>query len=277
MKKPLISIIVPIYNTEKYLYKCLDSIVGQTYKNIEIILIDDGSTDNSGKICDEYAKKDSRIVVIHQKNGGQSAARNAGLKIARGEYINLIDGDDEVLPNFIETLFNLYDKDCSLSLCGKLRRQLCDGTEEIIYGRKYHARKKNESMAEYIFHSMVLDGRMYSVINKLFITDIIRKNNLLFDVKRNFGEDTMFVLSYVRVMNGEIRISLDPLYIYNFGTETSTIKKTSVQKENWDKLYRDFKKWLGKNPKIMEKFWLNMLRLRWRISYIRSKKRARKN
>ena len=89
-----ISIIVPIYNVEKYIRKCIESIINQTYRNIEIILVDDGSPDNCGKICDEYAKKDSRVKVIHKKNGGLSDARNKGTEVATGEYIMYVDSDD---------------------------------------------------------------------------------------------------------------------------------------------------------------------------------------
>ncbi len=101
----LISIIVPVYKTESYLRKCLNSIVNQTYKNLEIILVDDGSPDNCGKICDEYAARDSRVKVIHQKNRGLSAARNAGLKIATGEYIGFTDSDDWIENDMFETLY----------------------------------------------------------------------------------------------------------------------------------------------------------------------------
>lgn len=274
---PLISVVVPVYNTEKYLAECLSSIIDQTYKNLEIVLIDDGSTDGSGKICDEYAKKDSRIVVVHQKNGGQSSARNKGLKIIHGKYVAMIDSDDKVMPNFIEKLLSAYsDKKCSLSLCGILYRKLFNGTEDNGYAREYHNRKKNESIKEYVLHSMSLDGRLYSVINKLFVVEIIHEKNLLFEEGRNFGEDTMFVLNYIDVMGGEINISTDSLYIYNFGTESSTVNKSGVIKENWDQLYKDVRKWLGKKPNIKERFWLTMLGLRWKISYIRSKKRAKK-
>ena len=89
----MVSIIVPIYNVEKYLSKCIDSILAQTYNDIEVILVDDGSPDNCPKICDEYAQKDNRVIVIHQKNAGVSAARNAGLKAAHGEYIGFVDPD----------------------------------------------------------------------------------------------------------------------------------------------------------------------------------------
>lgn len=102
MSNHLISVIVPVYNVEPYLRQCLDSIVNQTYPNIEILIVDDGSPDHCGEICDEYAKKDSRIIVIHQENAGLSAARNAALDIARGEYIMFVDSDDWVEPTFCE-------------------------------------------------------------------------------------------------------------------------------------------------------------------------------
>ena len=92
----LISLIIPVYNTEQFLRRCLDSVINQTYKNLEIILIDDGSTDNSGKICDEYVLKDNRIKVLHIENGGPSYARNKGLEIAKGDYIGFVDSDDYV-------------------------------------------------------------------------------------------------------------------------------------------------------------------------------------
>ena len=102
MKK--ISVIVPIYNTEKYLKRCFDSILSSTYENLEVILVDDGSPDNSGKICDEYAARDSRIRVIHKKNGGLSSARNAGLDIATGDYVTFVDSDDYIASDIYEKL-----------------------------------------------------------------------------------------------------------------------------------------------------------------------------
>ena len=113
MKKDLISVIIPVYNVEKYLEKCVDSIINQTYKNLEIILVDDGATDNSGKMCDEFAKRDSRIKVIHKENGGLSDARNFGLDVATGEYIAFVDSDDFLDKDFYEYLMKLKDKTSS--------------------------------------------------------------------------------------------------------------------------------------------------------------------
>lgn len=114
----MISVVVPIFNVEKYLRKCIDSIIKQTYKNIEIILVDDGSPDNCGEICDEYARSDERIKVIHKKNGGLSDARNTGIDIAKGMYITFIDSDDYVEEDYIMYLYRLikkYSTDISIS------------------------------------------------------------------------------------------------------------------------------------------------------------------
>ena len=115
---PLISVIVPIYNVEKYLARCVDSIVNQTYKNLEIILVDDGSPDRCPQMCDDYAEKDSRIKVVHKKNGGLSDARNAGMAVATGEYISFIDSDDWIETSMFELLINnIFQYDCEIS-CG---------------------------------------------------------------------------------------------------------------------------------------------------------------
>lgn len=110
---PLISVIVPIYNVEKYLARCVDSIVNQTYKNLEIILVDDGSPDLCPQMCDDYAEKESRIKVVHKKNGGLSDARNAGMAVATGEYISFIDSDDYVSDDFFECLLDVMNKENS--------------------------------------------------------------------------------------------------------------------------------------------------------------------
>ncbi len=115
----LITVVIPIYKVEKYLQKCLDSIINQSYKNLEIILVNDGSPDNCGKICDEYAKKDTRIKVIHKENGGLSDARNIGIKNANGKYITFIDSDDYITEDYVEYLYELIKKyNVKLSICG---------------------------------------------------------------------------------------------------------------------------------------------------------------
>ena len=128
----LISVIVPIYNVENYLEDCINSIINQTYKNIEIILVDDGSTDSSGELCDCYAKKDSRIVVIHKENGGLSDARNTGIKRAKGNYVSLIDSDDFICNNFIQTLYEIQRESDSDLVCCELIN-FYNGEEKKVY------------------------------------------------------------------------------------------------------------------------------------------------
>ena len=118
----LISVIIPIYNVEQYLPRCIDSVLAQTYENLEIFLVDDGSPDNCGRICDEYAAKDSRIKVIHKKNGGLSDARNTALDVCSGEYISFVDSDDYVSDDHIESLYRAIDKyHTRLAVCGIIR------------------------------------------------------------------------------------------------------------------------------------------------------------
>lgn len=107
----MISVIVPVYNVEEYLPTCIESILNQTYKDLEILLIDDGSTDNSGRICDEYAKRDNRCIVIHQPNKGVYNARNTGLEHVKGEYISFIDSDDYIHPQMLEILYETLQKE----------------------------------------------------------------------------------------------------------------------------------------------------------------------
>jgi len=135
-KNDLITVVIPIFNVEKYLNKCIDSVLSQTYSNIEIILVNDGSTDNSGMMCDEYKNKDSRIKVIHKKNGGLSEARNFGIEVSSGKYITFIDSDDYVEKDYIEYLYYLIQKyNTKISICAY--SVLMENGKIIDYGENY--------------------------------------------------------------------------------------------------------------------------------------------
>ena len=274
IKKPLISIIIPIYNSEKLLSPCLDSVTNQTYNNLEIILINDGSTDHSSKIIKEYANKDHRIKIIEEKNQGQSAARNQGLKIAKGEYISFIDSDDKVEKTFIEKLLKPYqDGKTSLSVCGMRRDFLNSKHTEYLYLSPIIKKGKNESSKSYILRLLTKDGRLYSSVNKLYKGNLAKE--ISFDTSLNFAEDTKFVLEYLKKSTGEISFIKEPLYIYNFGSPESTIKKSATIWQNWQISYNYLKSWVGLNPSFQELFWLKIILLRWRISFYRSKIRAK--
>ena len=271
---PLVSVVIPVYNTAKYLPRCLDSIIHQTYHNLEIIIIDDGSTDDSYIIAKKYATKDPRIKLIHQKNSGQSTARNRGIKLATGIYISFIDSDDLITKDFIKKLLDPFNtQDAVLSVCGIHYKRLNQASISNVYTNPIRNRRSSESYKAYILYLLAIDGRMYSSVNKLYKTSFVK--TLAFDKNLNFAEDTKFVLNYLNHTQGKISFILEPLYIYNYGTETSTIRSTATVWQNWQISYANLKTWLGKNPTAKERFWLHLVHLRWHISFIRSKYRAK--
>ncbi|MEE1125885.1 MAG: glycosyltransferase [Acutalibacteraceae bacterium] len=163
MSNPLISVIVPIYNVEDYLRRCVDSIINQSYKNLEIILVDDGSPDNSPKICDEYIEKDNRIKVVHKKNGGLSDARNAGMEVATGEYVSFIDSDDWIDVDFINSLYNGIKSGADVAECAT---RLVDNDDNTLStrGSKEGKISREEALAKLITE----DGVYQTVWNKLY-------------------------------------------------------------------------------------------------------------
>ena len=166
MNNSLISIIVPVYKVEPYLRKCVESIINQTYTNLEIILVDDGSPDNCGTICDEYALKDSRIKVIHKENGGLSDARNAGLDIATGDYIGFVDSDDWIEPQMYQRLYELIQKyDADMAFGGVADDVLDNGSVKTAktsnYGQTPFAEDKLAAMKRYFRGSWAAWDKLY--------------------------------------------------------------------------------------------------------------------
>ena len=166
---PEISIIIPVYNLEKYIRACLDSVIGQTYKDIEIIIVDDGSKDKSGKICDEYAEKDKRIKVIHKQNGGLSAARNTGLSEAKGKYIMLVDGDDFIDLEMCGMLHSAIVTDnADIAICGI--NNITETGEVILSLNDDSPLKSGVISADEYREEMLKKGNWYYVVawNKLY-------------------------------------------------------------------------------------------------------------
>lgn len=212
---PKISVIVPVYKVEKYIGQCIESILSQTFKDFELILVDDGSLDRSGAFCDEYARKDARIRVIHKENGGVSSARNTGLEVATGELICFVDSDDTVLPSYLEE-FEIDSVEADLYMQGYVRVK----DDKILAQYKFANCKKND------FYSILAYSEDNNIINspcfKLFKRSIIVDNKLLFDVNTSYGEDHLFSLSYI--LHGKsIHYSLGQGYIYHLrDTESLT-------------------------------------------------------
>ncbi len=205
MREALISVIVPVYNVEKYLEECINSIINQTYKNLEIILVDDGATDNSGKMCDEFAKKDTRIKVIHKENGGLSDARNTGIDIACGEYIQFVDSDDCIENDMIELLYkNAKKYEADISMCSHyiLTEEECtpEGNGELnIYDRVQ------------VLKEILLDERVRSYAwNKLFAKELF--NEIRFPKGKVFED----ILTIPRLFEKSKKVVLDnqPKYYY---------------------------------------------------------------
>lgn len=206
MKEEKISIVIPVYNATNYLEKCLDSVVNQTYANIEIILVDDGSTDDSGKICDTYAKKDLRIMVVHQDNSGVSSARNKGILKASGKYIAFIDADDMVHSNYIKCLVGNLNGD-NLSVC-QIKNFYDDiGFHDVTSDNGQIKLNKNE------FIELCPLYLLNTPCCKLYDLNVLRKNKILFDTKLSLGEDLLFNLDYLKYID-KIVITNQKLYYY---------------------------------------------------------------
>ena len=198
LSEPLISVIVPVYNVAEYLRKCLDSIVKQTYHNLEIILIDDGSKDDSGKICDEYANKDSRVIVIHQENQGVSCARNRGIALAHGSYAMFVDSDDWVDEITCETLIKaIYRYNVQSSMCTYVREypnksliKELDFDDRVFEGRLFQ-RRVCGPIEEELKHPENLDSYS-SMWGKLYPTNVL-KTKVVIDIKLiGSSEDTLY-------------------------------------------------------------------------------------
>lgn len=218
----MISVIVPIYNVADYLPRCLDSILKQTYDNLEIILVDDGSTDNCGSICDSYAKEDNRIKVIHKANGGLSSARNAGLDIAKGDYISFIDSDDFIDESMYETMLKaLKSNDADVCLCSYDR---VNDNNEFFGITSYNDAVLSRDDA----YEMLVQGNVYFVIacNKLYKKEIF--NGLRF-MEGKIHEDEQLIHHIYGKCEKIVTLS-DVLYhYYERGTSIIGTNKYSIK------------------------------------------------
>jgi glycosyltransferase involved in cell wall biosynthesis/organic radical activating enzyme len=208
-----VSICVPVYNTVKYLARCVNSLLGQTYQNIEVILADDGSADGCSELCDEYAKFDTRVKVIHKENGGEASARNAALLAATGEYVMFIDSDDEYLHNAVELLINASKQEAGdLVIGGYLEKN----DETVHFGtghlQKYSVMEAARSYLE--SNGNYGDSYIFSSVNaKLFRRSILFANHVLFDERFVIGNDSIFICDYLRNAKNIYNVCA-PVYVY---------------------------------------------------------------
>lgn len=220
-----ISIIVPVYNVEKYLTKCIDSITNQTYKDLEIILVDDGSTDNSGQICDQYAKKDNRIKVIHKENGGLSDARNVGIKNSTGEYLSFIDSDDYIDKDMIECLYNaITNANSDIAVCGKYIEEETG---------KYYLRNVNSQLK--IYNSKeALKSILTNNLIDVSACDKLFKKTLFKDIqfpKNKYFEDMGTIYKLIDLCNSIVHIGSAKYHYIQ--------RQDSITKTKFDMRYND--------------------------------------
>ncbi len=230
-RQELISVIVPVYNVEKYLRRCIDSIINQTYKNLEIILVDDGSPDSSGAICDEYAKKDSRIKVIHKENSGLSGARNAGIDAATGEYISFIDSDDYVNKDFCMILYkNIKADNSDICICGF--EHVTEPGSFIEKNAKETISTKQKLRGKQIISDYMMkvryenmDGYWAIACNKLY------KANLFSNIRYPIGRlhEDEFVIHNLLDNTDFVSVLSDKLYYYTQRPDSIMGKKSSFK------------------------------------------------
>ena len=224
-KAPLISIVIPIYNVEKYLSACIDSVLAQTYTNLEVILVDDGSTDYCGAICDRYGEKDSRIIVIHQKNKGLSGARNSAIDVAKGQYIGFVDSDDTIEPKMFEILLgNIQKYNAKVSICG----------------RKNVDEKVNITKIRYVHDTeLLMDGKNaiiemnshksfdMSSCDKLFAIELWK------DIRYPEGKISEDYFVIFHLLDKAKRIVWTPEPLYNYLQRNNSISRNDIIKQDF--------------------------------------------
>lgn len=219
-----ISIIVPVYNVEKYIRRCIESLIAQTFESIEVLLIDDGSKDSSGAICDEYALKDARVKVIHKKNGGVSSARNVGLDHATGTYIMFCDSDDYVAPTWCEKLYNSMIKCGFYCACGYA---IVDSQSRMNLEEKAPRFNCTGCISTDSEHLLFLYnyGFFRMIWNAIFKLSIIKTYGIRFREEYSRCEDTLFAIEYLLTKEGSIDYIEEKLYFYTRGTADSLTKQ----------------------------------------------------
>ncbi len=227
MKK--ISIIVPAYNVEKYISECIESLIKQTWKNIEIIIIDDGSNDHTGSICDEFAIKDNRIIVVHKGNGGVSSARNAGLDLASGDYIGFCDGDDYVDERLYEHLAStIDDTNSDIAVCDYIEYLPHDENDVVKHDVVDSLITVDVKSA--LNYVLKRNGYFVSIWNKLFKREVIHKDNhwSYFDTELAIGEDEVWL---VNAITQSTSISFSPEALYHWRANMGSATRKDVISE----------------------------------------------
>lgn len=249
-----VSIVVPVYNVEKYLDKCVESIINQTYKDLEIILIDDGSSDNSGKICDEYTLRDNRVTVVHQQNAGVSAARNKGIETASGEWIMFVDSDDFITVDAVEKLVSVTDiSNCQNVIANFLEddKKLTGIISEFDLSEYrdgfWGGCIAGPDMFGPVFpEQMKLLPYLGTPCAKIFLRKTIIDNNIRFPIDVRFGEDSIFNM-YVFKYAEKVTFIDEPVYVYRK-------HEGSLCTGNIDKKASEYTAYVNRTELLLEEF-----------------------
>lgn len=229
-----ISIIIPVYNSEKFLGKCLDSVVAQSYADFEVLLINDGSTDTSGAICDDFASKDKRINVLHKKNGGVSVARNLGLDNAKGEWICFVDSDDYLEISYLKALIDSIKNNDSIDLAiHGLKRISRKGENIVTFGN--HTIKADD------YHTLFEKIEIFKYgypFSKFYRRDLITQFDIRFPENYSFAEDLSFFLNYISYSK---IIKFDNIANYNYASNENSLSRTFKNTEEYWNRYTDYK------------------------------------
>ena len=222
---PKISVIVPVYNVEKYLCSCIDSILAQTFTDFELLLIDDGSRDKSGEICDEYANKDCRVKVFHKENGGVSSARNLGIDESKGAYLFFVDSDDIISSFYIEMFVNYIKKNDSVCVVCKYTNRL-----SLLKNQIDSIKTKEMTSSEFLDEIWISEGKLDGYLwNKMFKRKILIDLNIRFDEKVSIWEDMLFVVEYF--VNISTVVFVDAVLYYYRDTMNSAVKQHGTSKK----------------------------------------------
>ena len=247
MTKAKISIIIPVWNSEKFLKKCIESILIQTYTNFELILIDDGSTDDSHNICDAYSVKDERIIVVHQMNKGAAIARNNGLAIAKGDYVTFIDADDYIIADYLEKLYNVLITEDNVNLA-VLNYYEVNSKNELIK----HALDSSKLTGNIQYDYDKLQSILWAPWGKLYKLDIIQEHHIIFPPDLLIAEDQIFNFRYIYYVNKYAFIDIYGYY-YNQDNEYSLIKDITKKKMEDDFIRLLFAKYFLQKRMIIHK------------------------
>lgn len=251
---PEVSIIIPVYNAQEYLQECLDSVLNQTFSDIEVVLVNDGSKDNSGKICDEYASKDSRVTVIHQENAGVSAARNNGISAATGNWLMFVDSDDSILPDAVETFVSqTTDKSVEVVISKQFK-------DDVVYSGEVKWFDLEKYRDDFYGACIAGPDMFYPVYpkemrdlpfigapwGKFFSGKLIRDNNIRFPEEVRIGEDSVFNMTVIRFAKNVCYVD-SPTYVYR-------VHAGSISTGNIHKKFDEYIAYVNKTEEIFKAF-----------------------